>query len=292
MLGTGNKTNLNAGIKLNIINEIKQAYQNANAVEKIIYINVLLFLITFIFNSFALEWLALPSSINDFIHKPWTVITYAFIHERLFHILSNLLVLYYIGNLFLDFFTKKQFLILYFSSAVFGGLVFLINYYFTNKYGSPLGGASAAVTAIFVAVATKIPRYALQLRFIGSVELWVLAAIWVVLSILQLSTEDNGAALTHLGGAIYGFIYAKQLNMGNDLGKWFHIVKNYFVNLMQPKNKSNLKTVYKSNKKRNTTNDVEKTKQRKIDDILDKISKSGYDSLTQEEKDFLFRAGK
>ncbi len=292
MLGTGNKTNLNAGTKLNIINEIKQAYQNANAVEKIIYINVLLFLITFIFNSFALEWLALPSGLNDFFHKPWTIVTYAFIHERLFHILSNLLVLYYIGNLFLDFFSKKQFLFLYFSSTIFGGIVFLLNYYFTNKYGSPLGGASAAVTAIFVAVATKIPRYALQLRFIGSVELWVLAAIWVVLSILQLSTEEKGAALAHLGGAIFGFIYTKQLNKGNDIGKWFHIVKNYFVNLMQPKNKSNLKTVYKSNKTRKTTNNIEKTKQRKIDDILDKISKSGYDSLTQEEKDFLFRAGK
>lgn len=292
MHGTGNKTNLNAGTKLNIINEIKQAYQNANAVEKLIYINVLLFLITFIFNSFTLEWLALPSDLNDFFIKPWTIITYAFIHERLFHILSNLLVLYYIGNLFLDFFTKKQFLFLYFSSAIFGGIVFLFNYYLTNKYGSPLGGASAAVTAIFVAVATKIPRYALQLRFIGSVELWVLAAIWVVLSILQLSTEDNGAALAHLGGAVFGFFYAKQLNKGSDIGKWFHIVNDYFVNLMQPKNKSNLKTVHKSNKTRKTTNDVEKTKQRKIDDILDKISKSGYDSLTKEEKDFLFRAGK
>ena len=291
MLGTGNRTNLNDGTKLNILNDIKQAYQNANAVEKIIYINVLLFLITFIFNSFALEWLALPSNLNDFLHKPWTIITYAFVHERLFHILSNLLVLFYIGNLFLDFFTKKQFLNLYFSGAIFGGVVFLLNYYLSNKYGSPLGGASAAVTAIFVAIATKIPRYALQLRFIGSVELWVLAAIWVVLSILQLTTEENGAALAHLGGAVFGYIYALQLNKGNDIGKWFEGITDYFVNLTKPKSKSNLKTVYKSKTKSNSDT-VEKSRQRKIDDILDKISKSGYDSLTKEEKDFLFRAGK
>ena len=276
---------------MTLFNDIKNAFYKANVVERIIYINVFLFLITVLFTSFIINWFALPTSINEFLSKPWTLITYAFIHERLFHILSNLLVLFYIGNLFLDFFTKKQFLNLYFSGAIFGGLVFLLNYYLSNKYGSPLGGASAAVTAIFVAIATKIPRYALQLRFIGSVELWVLAAIWVLLSILQLTTEENGAALAHLGGAVFGYIYALQLNKGNDIGKWFESITDYFVNLTKPKSKSNLKTVYKSKTKSNSDT-VEKSRQRKIDDILDKISKSGYDSLTKEEKDFLFRAGK
>lgn len=290
-LGIGNKTNLKDGINLNFINDIKQAYNNANIVEKIIYINVFLFLFTFIFNSFAIDWLTLPTNIGAFLHKPWTLITYAFIHERLFHILSNLMVLYYIGNLFLDFFTKKQFVNFYFLGAIIGGIVFLVNYYVTNNFGDPLGGASAAVTAIFVGVATKIPHYALRLRFIGSVELWVLAAIWVVLSILQLATLNNGAALAHLGGAIFGFVYAKQLDKGNDIGKWFEAMINYFATLIKPKNKSNLKTVHKS-KRRTNTKDIEKTRQRKIDDILDKISKSGYESLTKEEKDFLFKAGK
>ena len=291
MLGFGNRTNLNDGINLDIINDIKHAYRQANVVEKIIYINVFLFLITVLFSDFAIEWLALPSNFSEFLSKPWTLVSYAFIHQRLFHVLSNLMVLYYIGNLFLDFHTKKQFLSFYFLGAIVGGLVFLLNYYLTNKYGSPLGGASAAVTTIFVAIATKIPRYALRLRFIGSVELWVLAAIWVVLSILQLATEDNGAALAHLSGAIFGFVYAKQLDKGNDIGKWFELVIDYFVNFTKSKRKSNLKTVYKSKKKSNTDT-VQKSKQRKIDDILDKISKSGYESLTKEEKDFLFRAGK
>jgi len=277
---------------LSIFNDIKQAYHKANIVEKIIYINVFLFLITVLLNKYIIGWFALPSNLDSFLVKPWTLVSYAFIHQNLFHILSNLLVLYYIGNLFLDFYTKKQFLNFYLLGGIFGGIVFLGYYYFIAKtVALPLAGASAAVTTIFIAIATKIPRYSLQLRFIGSVELWVLAAIWVVLSILQIANPDKGSAIAHLSGAIFGYIYAKQLSKGNDIGSWFEQLLNYFTNLLKPKNKSPFKAVYKT-KKRTSTNKVSKTKQRKIDDILDKISKSGYESLTKEEKDFLFRAGK
>ncbi|MFA5298080.1 MAG: rhomboid family intramembrane serine protease [Lutibacter sp.] len=276
---------------MTILNDIKQAYRNANGVEKIIYLNVFFFLLTVLFTTFSLQWLALPSSFEEFLSKPWTLVTYAFIHERLLHVLSNLLVLYYIGNLFLDFYSKKQFLNCYFSGIIAGAISFLLNYYFTNKVGAPLGGASAAVSAIFVALATKIPRYAIQLRFIGSVELWILAAIWVVLSILQLATAEQGAAIAHLGGAVFGFIYAKQMEKGNDVGKWFENFMDFFANAFKVKKTSPLKTVYKSGKK-SADEEVSKSKQRKINDILDKISKSGYESLSQEEKDFLFRSGK
>jgi hypothetical protein len=203
-------------------------------------------------------------------------------------------VLYYIGNLFLDFYTKKQFLNFYFLGGIFGGSMFLIYYYLIEALNVlPLAGASAAVTTIFIAIATKIPRYALRLRFIGSVELWVLAAIWVSLSILQLANPDKGSAIAHISGAIFGFIYSKQLEKGNDIGQWFEMILDYFSTLFKPKKKSPFKAVYKTKNKRSTNSkEVSKTKQRKIDDILDKISKSGYESLTQEEKDFLFRAGK
>lgn len=292
MLGIGNKTNLNDGTKLNIINDIKRAFNKANIVEKIIYINVFLFLITVLFSKFIIEWFALPSNLDLFLYKPWTLLSYAFIHQNLFHVLSNVLVLYYIGNLFLNFYSKKQFLNFYFLGCFFGALVFLGYYYFVDTtVALPLAGASAAVTTIFVAIATKIPRYAIQLRFIGSIELWVLAAIWVVLSILQLANPDKGSAIAHLSGAFFGYIYSKQLEKGNDIGKWFEAVLNYFTSLFTPKKKSPFKAVYKT-KKSVSTNEISKTKQRKIDDILDKISKSGYESLTKEEKDFLFRAGK
>jgi len=276
---------------LNILNDIKLAYNKANIVEKIIYINVFFFLITVIFTSFTTQWLALPASANEYMYKPWTIVTYAFIHQRLFHILSNLLVLYYIGNLFLNFYSKKQFINFYFLGIIIGGIAFLAKYYFSNKIGAPLGGASAAVSTIFVAIATKIPRYAIRLRFIGSVELWVLAAIWVGLSILQLGNPDNGPAFAHIAGAGFGYLYAKQLEIGNDIGSWFESILNFFSNINLNKKSTPLKTVYKSRKRKNT-NEVSKTKQRKIDDILDKISKSGYESLSKEEKEFLFRSGK
>jgi len=277
---------------LTIINDIKQAFNKANIVEKIIYINVFLFLITVLLNKFVIHWFALPADLNDFFHKPWTLISFAFVHQGFFHILSNLLVLYYFGNLFLDFYNRKQFINCYFSGSIFGGIVFLGYYYFINKPDAgALAGASAAVTAIFIAIATKIPRYALQLRFIGSVELWVMAAIWVVLSILQIANPEKGSAIAHLSGAVFGFVYAKQSEKGNDIGKWFESLVDFFANAFRTKKSRPLKTVYKSGK-RSTSEEVSKTKQRKINDILDKISKSGYESLSQEEKDFLFRSGK
>ncbi len=291
MLGIGKRINLNAGIKVSFVTDIKYAFEKANIAERIIYFNVLLFLITALFSTFVFNWFALPSSVDGFITKPWTLISYAFIHGRLLHVLSNLLVLYYIGNLFLDFFNQKQFVSAYFSGIVIGGLAFLANNYFSNKLGAPLGGASAAVSTIFVAIATKIPRYAIQLRFIGSVELWVLAAIWVVLSILQLVNVDNGGAIAHLSGAVFGYFYALQSTKGNDLGKVMGSIISFFTDFFKTGKKSNLNTVYKSATK-TSKDEISKTKQRKIDDILDKISKSGYDSLSKEEKDFLFRAGK
>lgn len=276
---------------MNFLNDIKYAYNKANVVEKIIYINVVLFLITVLFKNSIVEWVCLPVDINSFFYKPWTLISYAFIHENIIHILANLLILFYIGNLFLDFHTKKQFLNFYFLGAIVGAVAFLAYYYLTEKTGDPLGGASAAVSTVFVAMATKVPRYALRLRFIGSVELWVLAAIWVSLSILQLANVDKGSAIAHVSGALFGFIYAKQLAQGNDIGKWFENTIDFFVNMFKSKNPDSLKTVYRS-KSRSQKNEISKTKQRKIDDILDKIGKSGYESLTKEEKDFLFRAGK
>ncbi|NEW79656.1 MAG: rhomboid family intramembrane serine protease [Gelidibacter sp.] len=277
---------------MSFINDIKQAFNKANIVEKILYINVFLFLITALFQDFIINWFALPAGFDDFIHKPWTLISYAFIHQGFFHVLSNLLVLYYLGNLFLNFYSKKQFLNCYFSGSIFGGIIFLGYYYFIHKAeAGALAGASAAVTAIFIAIATRIPRYALQLRFIGSVELWVMAAIWVVLSVLQIASPEKGSAIAHLSGAVFGFMYAKQMEKGNDIGKWFESIMNFSSNTISTKKSGPLKTVYKSGKK-SAEEEVSKTKQRKINDILDKISKSGYESLSQEEKDFLFRSGK
>ena len=274
-----------------MFNDIKQAYSRASIVEKLIYINAVLFFVTVLFQSFVITWFTVPAGLSSFLSKPWTLISYSFVHERFIHLLSNLLILYFIGNLFLDFHSKKQFVNFYFLGAFSGAFGFLIYYYITETTAPSLGGASAAVTAVFVGLATKIPRYALRLRFIGSIELWVLAAIWIGLSALQLVGTFKGAAISHLTGAAFGFIYAKQLQVGNDIGKWFEILLDALANLFRIRPKSTMKTVHRS-KRRYRRNEETKSKQRKIDDILDKIGKSGYESLSQEEKDFLFRAGK
>ena len=234
----------------------------ANIVEKIIYINVFLFLITVLFGRFVIEWFALPSNLDSFLSKPWTLISYYFIHQDFFHLLSNLLVLYYIGNLFLDFYTKKQFLNFYLLGGIFGAVVFLGYYYFINKIGVlPLAGASAAVTTIFIAIATKIPRYAIKVRFIGSIELWVLAAIWVVLSILQLANPNKGTAIAHLSGAFFGYIYSKQLTQGNDIGKWFEVIVNYIFNFFKAKKNHLLKLFI------NQKIELQQTKFQKTDNV-------------------------
>ena len=276
---------------MNIINEIKQAYSKANITEKLVYINVFVFFVSLFAKDFIIEWLSVPTDISDFIVKPWTIITYAFIHNDIFHILANLLILYYIGNLFLSFFNKKQFVNFYFIGALFGASIFILYNYITQKNGLPLGGASAAVTAIFVGVATKVPQYELRLRLFGSVKLWVLAAIWVGLSLLQLASNNIGGPIAHLTGAAFGYLYATQLSKGNDIGKWFETLLNTFSNLFKGSKTKPLRTVHKSSTKKNV-NSITNANQRKINDILDKISKSGYETLTKEEKDFLFKQGK
>lgn len=273
--------------------EIKQAYRTASVVEKIIYVNVLLFLIASIFRKLFTHWVGLPTTFEELILKPWTLVSYGFVHLRLPHILSNLLILYYVGNLFLLHIGKQYFINLYFSGIIAGALGFICYHEFFNPYFSSqsteiLIGASAGVSAIFATLITRMPQFELRLRFIGGVKLWVLGAIWLGLNLLQLANAYKGDAIAHLSGAIFGFIYMSQLKNGNDMGKWFENLLQFFSALFNQK--SSLKTVHKSRRWRASNH--EKTKQRKIDDILDKIRKSGYEKLSIEEKEYLFRHGK
>lgn len=228
-----------------------------------------------------LEQFALSSTLSDLGKKPWTIITYAFLHKRLFHVLANLIILYFIGNLFLDFLSTKKFFLYYLLGLLFGGLLFVAYYSFSNEATNwSLLGASAAVTAVFIGVAAKAPHYALKLRFVGSVELWVLAAIWIVLSAFGTAGVNAGSGIAHLGGAAVGYLLTTFFTEGEA-----------FLQIFKKKpQKRPFTKVYKNPatpKTRRSNSDI-KHKQRKVDAILDKISKSGYDALTKEEKDFLF----
>ncbi len=273
---------------MSTINQIKTSFKQATIVEKLIYINVILFIISLFTMTFVTQWFVLNANFNVTLSKPWSLISYGFFHGDFFHLLFNMIFLYYIGDLFLQFFSKKQFINYYFLGIITGGIAFLtIN---PNGY---LIGASAGLMAIIVGVATKIPAYEIRLRLIGGVKLWVIAAFYVGTSIIDLKGTNFGGNIAHLGGALLGFIYTKQLEKGMDIGKWFENSIGYFTTLFKQKKITPFKTVYKNkNIKRKPSPKESNIRQQKIDVILDKISKSGYDALTKEEKDFLFKAGK
>jgi membrane associated rhomboid family serine protease len=285
---------------MNVLENLKYRFKHAGIVEQLIYVNLAVFLLVFVTNTFGflfqsrtnllVEWLALPANFDDFILKPWTIITYGFLHTSFLHILFNLIALFYIGHLFQQYFTPKQLLGFYLLGTLFGGIVFVVSYNFfpalqNVAHNSVLLGASAGISAIFIGIATYIPNYELKFPLIGFVKLWVLACIWIAIDIIQIPAGNAGGHLAHLGGALLGFFYVR-----NASNKELDIFKS--INKLFSKKERKLKTVYKSGNKTPKPN-VDKTRnQEEVDAILDKISKSGYDTLSKSEKEFLFKQGK
>jgi len=283
---------------MSIIKDLKYRYNTGNIVEKLIYLNVALFICTLLISvlqglykgemNFIMEWFSLDNDINTLFRKPWSILSYGFLHAGFLHILMNMIVLYFIGNLFLEYFTEKQLLNFYILGTLFGGIFFLFsqNYFplFEGK-STVLVGASAGISAIFIGITTYMPNYQIKLRFIGFVKLWYLAAFWIGLDILGLIGSNAGGHFAHLGGALFGFIYVSRASK-----KEISFLNNLW-GMFSSKNKK-MKTVYKSSTKRKNNVNNTNSNQVKIDAILDKISKSGYDTLTKEEKDFLFKQGK
>jgi membrane associated rhomboid family serine protease len=226
----------------------------------------------------------LSSSFDQLITKPWTLISYGFLHSGFLHILFNCLILHFFGRLFLEYFTQKQALNFYILGTLFGGLAYLVSYnYFPLFEGRvhTLVGASAGVTAIVVGIATYIPNYQLQLRIFGYVKLWKLAGVFILFDLISLAGGNGGGHIAHIGGALFGYFYVSQSsNNSSNIFSWF---SEFFSERKKP-----LQTVYKSTKKKNTRKSAD-DKQAKIDSILDKISKTGYETLTKEEKEFLFK---
>mgnify|MGYP000256471320 CR=1 FL=1 len=283
---------------MSFIEDIKARYKGGNIVEKLIYINVGIFIISLLLpvlfglyrsnGNFVFDWFSLDDNFTSLLTKPWTIITYGFLHDGFIHILFNLITLYFIGNLFIEYFTQKQLLTFYILGTFFGGLLYLISHnYFPLFEGkrSLLVGASAGISAIFIGITTYIPNYQLKIRFIGYVKLWHLAAIWLALNILSLSGGNAGGHFAHLGGAIFGFLHVNQAS--NKEITIFNKISSFFKQKEKP-----LKTVYKSPKSSVKKETKTSFNQKQIDSILDKISKSGYDTLTKEEKAFLFKQGK
>lgn len=275
--------------------DIKEKLSRLNVLEKIIAINIVVFVLGLIFKS-NLVWFELPSNLSDFIVKPWAIISYAFLHYDFMHVLFNMLWLYIIGRMFLNLFSPKMALNVYFLGAIAGGLLFMLCYtLFPSLFGgySRLVGASAAVRALLIFLCAYMPNQDMRF-FTFNIKLWHIGVAIVVLDVFGLFGLNAGGNLAHLGGALLGYFYAKQLIKGHDIGIGFGRLMDTIAGVFKKSKKAPLKTVHKNKSKVggykkadfNQFND-----QKKIDVILDKISKSGYDSLTSEEKEFLFKAG-
>lgn len=240
------------------------------------------------------DWLVLSSDISIFKKNPWTVVTYMFLHAGFLHLLFNMIVLHFAGRLFSTFFTERQLFAVYILGGIFSGLAYVVIYSLIGN-SSVLVGASGAAMAVLIATAVYAPYMEIRLALIGKVKLWHIAMVILIIDLIQLPLENTGGHLAHLAGAFFGFLYVKLLQNGSDLSKPISKLQDFLENLGKPKNKTPFKHVHKNNTQFSQQSRPTQTKdinQQKIDEILDKISQSGYDSLTKAEKEFLFKTGK
>jgi membrane associated rhomboid family serine protease len=273
-------------------------------VTQLIFWNVALFVLPWLFfallsllgvNIDYIHYVSLSSNPADLLWKPWSLLSYAFFHSGIMHIIFNMIVMNFSGRLFMTYFTSKQLLGLYILSAIFAGISYILVFYVLS-INAPIVGASAAIMAILVATTTYHPLMDLRLLIIGNVKLWHITAVIIIVDLMQLRSENMGGHISHLSGAFFGFIFIKLLQNGTDLSTVVTRIIDFFANLFKKNTSTPFKKVHKNYSKpleKSVSKIVTKDKsQQQIDEILDKISQSGYDSLTKEEKEFLFKVGK
>ncbi|WP_069673820.1 rhomboid family intramembrane serine protease [Formosa sp. Hel3_A1_48] len=275
--------------------DIKTKFLHLHVLEKIIVLNTSLFFLGIILNLLGinlLDWFSLPYRFSEVLSHPWSIITYGFLHHSLGHLFFNMLVLYFIAQSFANLFKPRLSFKIYILGVIFGGLAFVfVSMLIPDllRINGPLVGASAGVRACILFLCVYWPNKPIGF-FSFRFPLKYLGIAMVLLDLPGLMSLNSGGTVAHIGGYLSGFLYAKQLKIGKDLGSFLDVVLDYL------KSVNKLKTVHKS--KSPTMGGKQKKEfnafpqQKQIDLILDKISKSGYDSLTQAEKDFLFRAGK
>ena len=283
--------------------------RSGNTLNKLILVNVIVFVVLILFRvilflsgaetyyQLTLRFISMPAHWLVFLTRPWTLLTYFFTHEGFFHILFNLLNLYYFGQLVQEYLGSRKLLSLYMLGGIAGGLLYLlafntIPYYEHRVLESFMVGASASVLAIIVAAATLLPDYTFFLFIFGAVRIKYIAAVLVLVSISGIVGSNAGGNVAHLGGALLGFFYIKQLQRGRDMGRPVMAVFDFFERLFSPK--PAIRVTHRAAAPRPAAPEAPRAAgtptQLEIDRILDKISKSGYESLTKDEKQKLFRA--
>ena len=293
--------------------KIIAAFKQADVVRKFIYANVLVYIIFVLIGVFSVllnlpslavtvrSWLELPASLTMLLQRPWTVLTYMFLHGGVMHILWNMFALYVFGGIFLKFFSIRHFVGTYILGGIFGAVFFVFSYnlfpYFSNVVdASYLVGASASVLAIVAATAVRSPEYRINLLFFGNVKLSTFAIVTVLISVLMLSGNNAGGNFAHLGGAFAGYLFALLLGKGFDLTSAVNCPIDWAKILFKGrvfKRKKKKVFTYTSGGKRDADyeyNARKKTDEAEIDSILEKIKKGGYASLSDSEKRRLFES--
>ncbi len=297
-----------------MLEEFKNAFQRPNNGHvQLIIINVVVFLflaVLYVFSTIGgfdsifnliQNQFSIPPKFGEFISRPWTIISYGFAHslKDIFHILFNMLSLYWFGKLFIEYLGSDKLVAIYILGVLAGALIYLLMFntipYFVDQSGFPgMVGASAGVYAVMVAAATLLPDYTFFLLFLGAVRIKYIALFFIVLSFIGTTSTNAGGNIAHLGGALIGFVYIKQLQVGVNWGGWITLTLDWIRGLFTTRSK--VKVTYRSAepkvKSSKAGSGPTKASQDEIDAILDKISDRGYESLSKEEKEKLFNASK
>jgi len=288
--------------------QLKQQFKNRNMVLNIILLNVFFYLLGEILNLlgyffgyqqelmtefFSKNWLYIPSVFSEFIYKAYTLISYQFLHVGFFHLLSNMIIVYYFGNLFISLTHKKKLLPLYLLGGIFSGLFFLLAFNFIPSLKTlnvHLVGASGSAMAILGAVATLVPEKEVYLFGRFKVKFKWIAFVFLFFNLLTITAPNNAGNYAHIGGLLFGYAFIYLSKEGYDLAKPTNDILNYFLSFFMKTNQPKATYVNEKfkNKKQFIPKKPNKETQQKIDAILDKISQSGYDKLTKAEKEFLF----
>ena len=302
---------------------LRNAFRHSdNSLYKLIAINVLVFFALLVVRvvmtvsglgdlyKTGLSYLMMPASLPKLAMQPWSIFTYMFLHEGVFHVLFNMLFLFWFGQLIHQYLGSRKLVNLYILGGLFGGVLYVLVYnlapYFSDSVGSSLMlGASAGVFAVVVGAATLAPNTTFFLILIGPVKIVYIAAFYVIMSFANSIGANAGGEIAHLGGALLGYFYIIQLRKGTDLGVPVQKVGIFFEKLFD-RNRSKVKVSYRKAKttssggfgsfssKTKTSQEVKplETSQEEIDQILDKIAAKGYDALSKEEKRKLFEFSK
>ena len=282
---------------MELIDKIRYNFKNLDILQKIILIMIVFFVIPYIVNTFlflfnfnefsVINLFDVSPDLIDLLSKPWSLITYGFFHSDLWHLIGNMIIFYLSGSVVLNLFGSERLIKIFILGILYGSLAYLISYNLFpafNNIKSSMIGSSAGVMAVFIFLASYNPNYSFRiLNF--NIKILYIASFLVLLDIVQIPGGNSGGHIAHLGGAFLGYFYHKKMIQGDNYGNWIIDLYNFIF-----KRKLKFKKRSYSNKTSVSVKDA--ATQKKIDLILDKISKSGYDSLTKGEKETLFKAGK